>query len=122
VLNDVEDLLERWKAFAESPRWRRAGPALSVLMRRLTGPRFERHQAQMQAVQGDVDAARHAHPDDKVAQQQAIMQVYRDAGVNPASCCWWPLAGLTLDVVVVLATPRHQSVADWIAGIVVVRD
>jgi hypothetical protein len=169
VFKDLEDLLERWNRFTETPRWRRAGPVLSVvgtvglrnwrspglrvmgihredvrtggpvtmrsvltrelagrargrLMRRLTGPRFERHQAQVQALQGDVEAARRKHPDDKVAQQQAIMQVYRDAGVNPASCCWWPLAGITLDVVVVLATPRHQSVADWIAGIVFVRD
>jgi hypothetical protein len=75
VLKDVEDLLERWKAFAESPRWRRAGPALSVLstvgLRNWRGPGMR------------------------------LMHIHRAD---------------------VLATPRHQSVADWIAGIVVVRD
>ncbi len=166
---DLEDLLERGKAFMERPRWRRVGPVLSVasavglrnwrspgmrlmrihredmrtggpvtirsvltrhlverargrVMRRLTGARFERHQAQVQALQEDVDAARRAHPDDPAAQQRAIMQVYRDAGVNPAGCCWWLLAGLGVEALAVLATPRHQSVADWIAGIAVVRN
>lgn len=93
-----------------------------LLSRRLIQPRLKRHQAQAQALQGEVDAAYRRHPDDPQARQQAITQVYRAAGVNPASCCWMPLIPAAVNVLVILGTRRHQSPADRIAGIVLVTD
>jgi hypothetical protein len=48
--------------------------------------------------------------------------VYRATGVNLTSCCWMPFIPAVINAVIILGTPRHQSSADWIAGIVVVRD
>ena len=99
-----------------------AGQARGRLVKRLMAPTFERHQEQMRALDDDVEAARRQHPDDREAQQQAIHAVSRDAGVNPLSCCWPAFVPAVIDVLVTLATPRHQSPAPWIAGIVVADD
>jgi len=90
--------------------------------RRLLLPRIGRIQAQMRALHKDVEAARQQHPDDRQAEQQAIRQIYQNADVNPTSCCWLPLLPVIINGLVMLATPRHQSPADWLAGIVTVKD
>jgi hypothetical protein len=95
------------------------------LISRLLTPRIERYQASMNAIQPELDAARRQHPDDFAAQQQAISQIYSDAGVNPTGGCWLPLLPLAVrgaDGLMVLFMPRRQSPPDWLAGIVTVRD
>jgi hypothetical protein len=99
-----------------------AGQAHRRVVKVLIGPRLERHQARVQAIQPKVDAARREHPDDTAAEQRAIRQAYRDAGVNPAGYCGAPLVALSAEWLVMLSSPRHQSVVDWVAGIVMVRD
>ena len=94
---------------------------LRLVSRQLLQPRLKRHQAQVEALQGDIDAARRQHHDDPQAQQQAITQVYRAVGVNPTSCCWMPFIPIAINVLVIACAPRHQSAADWVAGIVTVR-
>jgi hypothetical protein len=93
-----------------------------LVSRRLLVPRLERQHAQAQAIQGKLEAARRQHPEDPQARQQAIMQVYRDAGASPTNCCWMPFIPTVINVLVMLATPRHQSAPDWLAGIITVRD
>jgi hypothetical protein len=100
-----------------------AGQARGRLVKRvLLVPRYERYQEEVRALGDDVEAIRRQHPDDAGAQQRAIQAVYREAGVNPLSCCWPAFVPAVIDVLVTLSTPRHQSSADWIAGIVVVND
>ncbi len=165
----LPDAMNRWNAFAQTPRWHRTGPVLAAasaivmrnsrspgmrlmgihredarsggpvtvrsalirqlasqahgrLVRRVIAPRLERHQAKVQAIQPDVDAARRAHPDDKAAEQRAIRQAYREAGVNPMGYCTAPMIALTAGWLITLAMPHHQSLADWVAGVVMVRD
>ena len=93
-----------------------------LVSRRLLLPRIGRIQAQMQALHKDVEAAREQHPDDQQGEQQAIRQIYQNADVNPTRCCWMPLLPAIINGLVMLATPRHQSPADWLAGIVTVKD
>jgi hypothetical protein len=92
-----------------------------TVAKELMGP-WQRNQERMHALDDDVRAARRQHPDDPPAQQRAIMEVYRAAGVSPTRTCWLPLAPLVVEALVTLATPRHQSLPEWAAGIVVVRD
>jgi hypothetical protein len=42
--------------------------------------------------------------------------------VNPAGYCGAPLVALSAEWLIMLSSPRHQSVVDWVAGIVTVRD
>ena len=85
--------------------------------------RRERHEAQIRAIQDDIDAARRQHPDDSAAQQQAVTAVYRAKGVTPFGACSPAMfAPAVLGVAVTIATPRHQAPTHWIAGIVTVRD
>jgi len=93
-----------------------------LVSRRLLLPRFGCIQAQMQALHTDVEAARQEHRDDRQAEQQAIRQIYQNADVNPTSCCWMALLPAITNGLVMLVTPRHQSPADWLAGIVTVKD
>jgi uncharacterized RDD family membrane protein YckC len=98
------------------------GSGISRLVsRRLLTPRLERQQAELQGLQADVDAARRQHPDDPHAQQRAIMEVYQGSGVGLRSCCWIPVVFAVINDLIILFTPRHQSPADWAAGVVVVR-
>jgi hypothetical protein len=93
-----------------------------VFSRQVLQRRFKRERARMEALQNDVEEARRQHPDDEPAQYQAVAQVYRAAGVNLTSCCWMPFIPAVINAVVIFYGPRHQSPADWVAGIVTVRD
>jgi hypothetical protein len=100
-----------------------ASQAQMRLVKRLLAPRRKRHEAQVRAIQDDLDAARREHVDDPRAQHQAMAAVYRAAGVNPLrGCSPTALVPAILEALVRLGTPRHQSLSDWVAGIVVVRD
>lgn len=44
--------------------------------------------AKMKAVQPEMTAIRERFPDDKVKQQQAIMELYKKEKINPVSGCW----------------------------------
>jgi hypothetical protein len=99
------------------------GQAQSRLVKRMAAPRRERHEAQIRAIQDEIDAARRQHPDDSAAQQQAVTAVYRAKGVTPFGACSPAMfAPAVLGVAVTIATPRHQAPSHWIAGIVTVRD
>jgi uncharacterized RDD family membrane protein YckC len=74
-----------------------------------------------QGLQGAVEEARQRHPDDEVAASRATMEVYKHHDVNPLGCLW-VLVPAALNALVMLSVPRHQSLVDWVAGIVVVRD
>jgi uncharacterized RDD family membrane protein YckC len=96
--------------------------AWRLVSRRLVLPRLLRQQERMRALHADVEAVSRQHPDDPQARQQAIMQIYHDARATPTNCCWMPLVPCVISGLVILSTPRHQSLADWVAGIVVVSD
>jgi hypothetical protein len=97
--------------------------ARARLVRRVGAPRRERHEARVRAIQPEIDAARREHADDPQAQAQAVTAVYRAKGVSPfGGCSSAMVIPAVIDAAAILVTPRHQSPADWIAGIVTVRD
>jgi hypothetical protein len=81
-----------------------------------------RTRAPVDALKDDVKAAHRAHRGDPEAQQQAVMDIYAAAGVNPSARCWQLMVPVAAEALVTLCGPRHRSPYDWIAGIVVVRD
>jgi hypothetical protein len=91
------------------------------LVKELMAP-WRRNQERTHALRDEIKAAQRQYRDDRQAQLRAVMEVYRAAGVSPMSGCWVPVLPVAVDALVTLSMPRHQSVSEWLAGIVVVRD
>ncbi|MEO9599327.1 membrane protein insertase YidC [Parasphingorhabdus sp.] len=75
--------------------------------------------AQMRAVQPKMKALQEKHKDDKQAQQQAIMKLYKDEKVNPLSGCLpiflqIPIFFALYKVLMLSIEMRHQPFALWI--------
>lgn len=96
--------------------------AYEQLLRRVRAPARRRYKRRRVDAERRVQEIRGTHAGDSAAIQAATAQVYRDNGVN----CLAPLA-TSMPVILVmpltaLLSPRRQTVADRLAGIVVVRD
>jgi RDD family len=85
-------------------------------------PYERRQREQIQALQSQLEAIRQQHADDPQAEQRATMDLFAAHRVKPGRGC---LVGLVAGLIPQLAfiwTPRGQSIPDWLAGVVVVRD
>lgn len=92
------------------------------LVGRVRAPTMRRHERRQAEARRRVQEVQAAHAGDPETIQAATLQAYRDTKVN----CLAPLAtGLPVSLVMpltALLSPRRQTVADQLAGIVVVRD
>lgn len=69
-----------------------------------------------------IRAIQRAHPDDPQAVQEATNGVYMNSGLGPSTSCVWPIIVRTAPSVPVVWSSSKQSIADRIAGIIVVAD
>jgi uncharacterized RDD family membrane protein YckC len=74
------------------------------------------------ALKPRMDEIRRATAGDKEAQQRALMDLYQAEGVNPLAGCLSPLAAGFAFKLPALWSPRHQTIGDRLAGVVVVVD
>jgi hypothetical protein len=86
---------------------------------RLWRPRWERHQARMHDLQTELQELRRQHPDDKEA-EAAFYSSHKN--VIPKGCCVWIVLSHAVQTLPTLFTPRRQTLWEWVAGIVVLRD
>jgi RDD family len=96
---------------------------MSALFEQPFVPRVRRDLARWQAVQPRVAAIHQQHRDDPEQRERVTMEFYKEhGGANPfGSCVLALLAGLALQLPA-LWSPRHQTMPERLAGIVVVRD
>ncbi|MEM1364583.1 MAG: membrane protein insertase YidC [Pseudomonadota bacterium] len=75
--------------------------------------------ARMKVVQPKLMELRELHKDDKMAQQQAMMQLYKDEKINPAAGCWPVLIQIPVffalyKVLYITIEMRHAPFFGWI--------
>ncbi|RVU18770.1 membrane protein insertase YidC [Methylobacterium oryzihabitans] len=75
--------------------------------------------AKMKAVQPEMTAIRERYPDDKVKQQQAMMELYKKEKINPVAGCWPVLIQIPVffalyKVLFVTIEMRHAPFFGWI--------
>ena len=95
---------------------------LTVIIRAILFPiaqRQFRSMAQMRAVQPKMKAIQERYKDDKQKQQQEIMKLYKDEGVNPLGGCLpiflqIPIFFALYKVLMLAIEMRHQPFALWI--------
>jgi hypothetical protein len=96
--------------------------ASSQLRKPLTNPWLAGYQARVEVMRSEMEDVRRAHPDDRVARQQAMQAVYERHHVSPIRSCAPALVVAVLIQAPALWSPLNQTVAERIAGIVVVQD
>jgi uncharacterized RDD family membrane protein YckC len=95
------------------------GFAWGRLARQVWRPAFERYQVRTAALAAEQREFHRRHPDDPHA-DTASPATRPSTGM--ASCCGRMLLPGAVQVLTTLLSPRRQNLADWVAGIVVVRD
>ena len=75
--------------------------------------------AKMKAVQPEMVAIRERYEDDKVKQQQALMELYKKEKINPIAGCWpiliqIPVFFALYKVLFVTIEMRHAPFFGWI--------
>ena len=92
--------------------------ATSAGLRGLAKRASKQSAERMQALRPQIKELQRAHADDTAAQQQALMRFYREHNVNPLGSCVPTLLTPVAPSLVVLFSPRQQSLQDRLAGIV----
>jgi hypothetical protein len=92
--------------------------AIRPLIRRAVS----RMNARSAALKPRIDEVRRATAGDARAQQRALMDLYKAEGVNPLGGCLSPLAAGFAFNLPALWSPRHQTIGERLAGVVVVVD
>jgi hypothetical protein len=95
---------------------------MRAVLKEFVGPRQQRREEQMQALRPQMRAIQQQYQDDKEAQQEALMDFYKEHNVNPLDSCWPVLFSMLAPELPALVTRRHQTLADLISGTVVIRD
>ncbi len=96
--------------------------AYEQLVRRVRAPTRRRYERRRVDAERRVQEIRATHAGDSEAIQAATAQVYRDNGVNCLASFATSLPVILVMPLTALLSPRRQTVADRLAGIVVVRD
>jgi membrane protein insertase Oxa1/YidC/SpoIIIJ len=96
--------------------------ASSQARRRLMKSWMTRNQRRLRALKPELMQVRRLHAGDSSAQRRASREVFARHGVRPAYSCAPPLLGLAITQAPVLWSPLNQTVAECLAGAVVVRD
>jgi hypothetical protein len=88
--------------------------------RPLTRRAVERMNAQSAALRPRMDEIRRATAGDEQAEQKAMMDLVKAEGVNPVAGCLPPLAAGFAFTLPALWSPRHQTLRERLAGVVVI--
>ena len=100
--------------------------AVSLIEREATRPLIRRaasrREAQSAALKPRIEEIEREHAGDAEARQRALMDLYKADGVNPLSGCLSPLAAGFAFKLPALWPPRHQTIGERLAGVVVVVD
>lgn len=96
------------------------GHGSGAAVKQLTSAATKGQSARIKAIQPELREVQRAHAGDPEAAQQATMKLYRDHRINPLNSCGFLLAQLIVMNAPALFTERSQTLADRIAGIVVV--
>ena len=94
--------------------------AVMVAFRRLTQLGSRPFKRRIEAARADFKAVQRAHPDDPKARHEALREVYSRHRVNPATACAPALVGAVVTQAPALWSPLNQTLAERLAGIVVV--
>ena len=94
----------------------------SEVTSQLLEPWKARAQQRRDATFAEADAARRAHPEDPQARQQAMADAFAHGGAPVARGCAVQLLVTAAIDLPALWSPRHQTLPERIAGVVVVRD
>ena len=82
-------------------------------------PTFDRFKTRAEEMQPGLDEVRQTQPDDP----RAVAEFARSQGGGPAvGCCGVMLAMIAVEKLPVAFTARRQTLSDWVAGTVTVRD
>jgi hypothetical protein len=96
--------------------------ASRLSVRQLSKPWRTRRQRRVENMQLELGQVRRAHADDSDAQQEAMKEVFKRHHLNPAGSCAPALAGPVLMHAPLMWSPLNQTVAERVAGIVVVQE
>jgi uncharacterized RDD family membrane protein YckC len=93
----------------------------SMLTKRLSLP-FERRAADRTAeVQPELTTIRRLYAADRTARQRALMDFYKANNVNPIPGLVVRIPAVLLPALTTILSPRHQSLADRLAGIITIK-
>jgi membrane protein insertase Oxa1/YidC/SpoIIIJ len=94
----------------------------SALSRELTRPLPKREFDRLKRLEPAIEEIQRTHRDNPKAGQEATMKLYEENDVNAFRGCLWGLAGPVAAFLPALWSRRHQTLADRVAGIIVVRE
>jgi 60Kd inner membrane protein len=96
--------------------------AVSWIVVRPLHDRFERNRRQLLELEPEIRRLREHHAGDKQAEQSTLADLYESRNLSPLRGCLPLLAPMVPQVAMMFASPRHQTLSEWIAGIVWVID
>lgn len=82
-------------------------------------PREKRMAQRYEGLNAEMKEIRRRYADDETARRSAEMRLYQDRGINAFASCGWAIGKMVMSGAPILLTPRHQSVPDLVAGLVV---
>lgn len=95
----------------------------NVLGNRLFAPTHNRTAERRKAIQPELKRLHEQHRDDPEALNEAMMRLYQQHNINPFASCVWVLPRMAFSLAQELPaiwSPRHQGLADQVAGTVVI--
>ncbi|HTU87449.1 MAG TPA: RDD family protein [Solirubrobacteraceae bacterium] len=95
--------------------------ASAQLRSALIKPWRARYEGRVEALQSEMERVRRTHPNDPAAQQEAMREAVERHDVSPARSCAPALVGVALMQAPALWSPLNQTLAERLAGIVVVQ-
>jgi uncharacterized RDD family membrane protein YckC len=72
------------------------------------------------ALKVELEQIRERYGTDSEGRMRAQMDLYKERNVNPLASCGWHVPWLVISELVILLTPRHQSLPELAAGIITV--
>lgn len=88
------------------------------LMRPWQAGRAQRREA----IWAEIKEAKGAHPNDPSAQREAMQEIFKQHRVRPVGSCAPPLLSTVVMQSPAVFSPRHQTIAQRLAGIVIVAE
>lgn len=85
-------------------------------------PREKRMAQRYEGLNEELKEIRRRHAHDEGARRSAEMRVFQGRGINAFASCGWALGRIVLNLVPIWLTPRHRSIPDLVAGLVVVEE
>lgn len=94
----------------------------SSLSRELVRPLQKRESDRLRDLRPAMDEIRREHAGDTDAKNAAMMRLYTEHDVNQFRTCLWPLLSAIVVQLPSFLTPRGQTLAEWLAGTIVIRN